>query len=1086
MFGNLMGIPFERIPLILKLEKFDFTSQVVFVTSLKNQPYFAGVLESVFGGGNVVSLEFFNSEIYEKVFCDPKIFLNRAKALNLLVEGRKRILVVSPEALSYRVPIPEYFLDKFEIQTGRYLKITHLVQKLTSFGYKRVDEAREIGQFAVRGGIVDVFVSDLASPIRVDFFGDTIESIKFFDVDSQISTEQIDNVSIKKCSEIILTEESVEIFKKKQKGNSQSVIEGLETGYCFNGIEWNLPYFHNETATVLNYLDRKAKFIFDFEVLKLNTEFFGNKIKSDDIVFENTIDIILKNYEYLEANPFGHNPRTKEINREFNIRIPSEKTKFLNALKKGDVVSLSSQGAFFILESLLPEINLTKSKTFFEKLDDGIEVVISPLKKGFKIGDISIYSEQELFGERLKARVKQDSKNILRQYSKLSVGDYVVHENHGVAIFEGMKNISVSGISHDFLILLYKNNDKLYVPVENIALVSKYSGSENFTVELDQLKGGSWARRKGNVRKKLLVVAMELLQIAAKRKLQTLLPCEIDQDEYQKFCKGFGHIETDDQLDAIDDTLSDLQNSVPMDRLICGDVGFGKTEVALRAAFVVASSKRQVVLLAPTTILVSQHYKNFLKRFEEFPIKICQLSRFVPRKEFAENVEKIKNGEISIIIATHTVLSSKIEFKDLGLVIIDEEQHFGVKQKEFLKSIKGNIHFMTLSATPIPRTLQLAVSGIKDLSIIATPPVDRKPVRTVICDFEEKVVKNAIDAELKTDGQVFFVTPRVEYLSTLYELVLRLFPNISVAQVHGKSTDLEKKIQAFCDEKIKVLVSTNIIDSGIDIPNANTILVHRSDLFGLSQLYQLRGRVGRSIKQAYAYFFLPEFKVLTENSKKRIQVLNELNELGAGFTLANHDLDIRGAGNLVGEEQSGYIREVGVELYQTMLQEAILMVKSGKAIYDDGKEPQINLGIPIFIKDTYIEDSGLRLSIYRRIGEMKTEEELLAMEFELADRFGAIPIETQNLLLLMKIKIYCSKLNIEKLDVGNSGFSFSFFENRCSIRSLVEFFKSDAVKANSGAGKLRSDMKIVITKKWKSVQERSNDILAILKTIPLH
>ncbi|MDR3030838.1 MAG: DEAD/DEAH box helicase, partial [Holosporales bacterium] len=878
------GIPIDRIPFLLK-NKSDDIETIVFITLSNNVDYLVSILKSIFDNKNIIYLNFFSSDIYENIFCDILVFAKRAKALTeiLLSNNKKQIIVTTLEAMNYKAPEKKYFLEKKEISCGDSLKMSELIEILANFGYWRSEIVSEIGQFSVRGGILDVFIPIMDNPIRIDFLGNKIDSIREFSVDSQISVSNIDQAFITKCSEIVLTDDSIRLFRSKMKTRSQTIIESIENGYFFNGIEWYLPYFHEKTISVLNYLPNNTKFILDFETFKRNKEFVESKMKRDDQVFSDSVSQIYKSFDYIELNPFENNDILKDNNYKYDIRLERDKNKLLNSISnKKTIFSVSSNGAFFILSDILSGVSFEKIEKFFEEPSGKINVIISPLKKGFISDDLSVYTEKELFGEILRSGIKPKTKDILKQYSKLSIGDYVVHERHGIAIFEGMRNITVSGISHDFLTLLYKNADRLYVPVENIALVSRYGGAQ-INVDLDQLKSGVWNKRKDSVKKKLLIIAISLLEIAAKRKLQNLSPLEINYEEYDKFCKGFGYVETEDQQIAIEAMISDLKNSTPMDRLICGDVGFGKTEIAIRAAFIVASSGKQVVFLAPTTILVSQHYKNFTERFKNFEIEICQLSRFIPKKQTEESISKIAAGKIKIIIATHAVLSLKIKFNNLGLIVIDEEQHFGVRQKEFLKSIREDAHFMTLSATPIPRTLQLAMSEIKDLSMIATPPIDRKPVKTVICDFIKETIEKAIEAEIKTGGQVFFVTPRVEYLDEVYNVVTALFPGLSIAKACGKTKNLETTIQAFCDEKIKVLVSTNIIDSGIDIPNANTILIHRCDLFGLSQLYQLRGRVGRSNKQAYAYFLLPKFKTLTENSKKRLEILKDLNNLGAGF-----------------------------------------------------------------------------------------------------------------------------------------------------------------------------------------------------------
>ncbi|MDR2598331.1 MAG: DEAD/DEAH box helicase [Holosporales bacterium] len=673
--------------------------------------------------------------------------------------------------------------------------------------------------------------------------------------------------------------------------------------------------------------------------------------------------------------------------------------------------------------------------------------------------------------------------DVFREFAQLSAGDYVVHERHGIAVYDGLISLELSGIYHDFLVLVFKNDDRLYVPIEDIARVSRYGG-ENADVELDSLKGGRWANRRDKIRKKLLVIANNLLQLEAKRKLLTTEPLTVNERKYHEYCEGFGHTETDDQLLAISDVLSDMQGSVPMDRLVCGDVGFGKTEVALRAAFIAASNGKQVVLLAPTTALVLQHFRTFSKRFANFGIKICQLSRLVSTEDFKRNIAEIKSNEIKIIIGTHALLSPKIEFADLRLVIIDEEHHFGVKQKEKLRRF-SRVHFLTLSATPIPRTLQLSMTGIRDLSLITTPPVERLPVQTNVCEFDEADIKPAIELELERGGQVFFVVPRIEYLDFVYHFLREILTaDVRIEQVHGQTSNLEEIIEKFYDRNIDILVSTNIIDSGLDVPMANTILIYRFDLFGLAQLYQLRGRVGRSSLQSFAYLIVPSDRELSPDAQRRLELMQNLDKLGAGFTLASHDLDIRGAGNLLGEEQSGFIKEVGIELYQSMLKEAILMAKAGKTGPIEIVDSQINLGVSVLIPETYVEDQDLRLTLYRRIGGLSDVTEIEAMHDEIADKFGKLPLELENLFILIGINIICKSIHVDKLDVGSNGLTFSFYKNRCKDPAkLLEFLQSEELKGKGWTVKIRCDNKIVMLKKWKNTEERTYDIHSVIQRL---
>ncbi len=1076
-FDNLKGIPIERFPFCDFPE--DINSLFFIFSETKRAKYIFSLLKKTQKYYKIIYLNFFESDIYDSTLCDYKIFVDRASALNDILLNERKIVVCTLPAFNYKIPPRAFFEETLLVKKSSKISLSSLKKSLLDFGYLNSGVVKNAGDFSVRGGIIDVFIPNYKYPVRIDFFGDEVDFIKQFDPDSQISTNELEAVLITKCSEIILNDKAKQYFYEKYNFNNPYIKEMVENGNYFPGIEWYSNCFHEKLSCIIDYIPKNTKFIFDFELEKYNKTFFEfakekfSKTKEafpPDELFTDSVNFALKNFDVLKTNHFLDSPLFKNHDQIYNIRKKEDLLKWKKSFDRKILVSLKSNGAFNIFSEILNGEDINKIDFFTDAVEDKINVIISNLESGFLYKDSMVFTEKELFGSDLKLSSKKASRDIFKDYSALSINDFVIHEKHGLAIFEGLINLNISGISHDFLNLRYRNNDRLYVPVENISLITRYgeSASENL---LDALKSNNWTNRKNNVRKKLLIIANDLLKLAAKRKLNTCESFDIPEN-YEEFCKRFGYMETDDQISAIEDIERDLTNNIPMDRLICGDVGLGKTEVAMRAAFIVASSGKQVVLMAPTTILTSQHYKNFLKRFEGFGINICQLSRFISSSELKKNINDIALGNVKIVITTHAILSEKIKFQDLGLVIIDEEQHFGVKQKEYLKKRYEKAHFMTLSATPIPRTLQLAISGVKDLSMIATPPIDRLPVRTIVCEFEKNTIKEAIEREVRVGGQVFFVTPRVEFLDDLFNFVSKAVPELIVKKVHGKSEDIEKVLHDFCDCKINVLISTNIIDSGIDIPNANTILIHRFDLFGLSQLYQLRGRVGRSKRQAYAYFLLDNNRALTENAKKRLEVLNNINKLGSGFTLANRDLDIRGAGNLLGEEQSGYIKEVGVELYQSMLQESILMLKSGCDLDEFGKkEIQINLAVPALIPDYYISDSDLRLEIYKKIGNIKNESEIFNMEYELSDRFGVIPIELRNLLTLIKIKLICFDLNIEKIDVGPFGFTFSFFNNKCNNpEKLVNFLNS------KNDIKIKPDGKIVILKKWKNEKNRTEDI----------
>lgn len=1012
---------------------------------------------------NVFTLPEYESEKGEKAPFDFNIATARARCLFQILNVKdKKIIITTQKALLYLTCPVSHFQGSYEIKKNHSLSMSAFQKILLDFGYKRFELTEKPGQFSLRGGIIDLYPITEDFPCRIDFFGNIIESIKLFDAETQKTISERDVINITKASEIPSSADSKRIFKEKYPKNDERIFESLEEYGFFNGMEWFLPYFFEEDlCEIYKYLNPDSLFVLDS---KSNFE-------------------IPKNFEAIKTQQFEYDGENFAVLNNFNgnVRNQQDFSEFLlhSHQYRKTIISMSSNGALNILQNIFKENNFSNFEIIenITEARDGISIIQTNLTESFVVPSKNtvFYTEKQLFGYVLRtSNRKKSASKFFKNYSNLIPGNYVVHKKHGIAIFEGLETINVSGINHDFLCLVYKNNDKLFVPVENIDMVSRY-GNEDGQVEIDKLGGTSWKNRHTKVHQKLLIIANNLLKIAAKRKLNKVEPMEINVEKYDLFCKKFPYIETDDQDAAINDVINDLKGNIPMDRLICGDVGFGKTEIALRGAFAVADSGRQVVLLAPTTILVNQHYKTFLRRFEGTGIEICQLSRFSSRKDLQNNISRIEKGEIQIIIGTHTILSPKIKFNNLGMLIIDEEQHFGVKQKEFIKSVKNNVHVMTMTATPIPRTLQMAISGIRDLSIIASPPMDRLPVKTYVSHFEEDLLKKAVMREISRGGQVFIVSPRVEFIDELYSKFSQMFPKNIIQTVHGKTANIEEIITDFCDQKIDILISTNIIDSGIDIQNANTIIVHRTDMFGLSQLYQLRGRVGRLSKvQGYCYMLLSSQKKLTSDAEKRLNVIQNLNTLGSGFTLASHDLDIRGAGNIVGDEQSGHIRDVGIELYQKMLEGAILM----KDLNDD-ISPQINIGIPVLIPDTYIEDKNLRMTMYRRIGDINTLSEINDMELELADRFGQIPQELYNLLEVIKIKIACVSANIDKIDVGKNGIVISFYDNKCQcLDKLLDF-----VSKNQEFVKIRPDHKLIIQKKWKDIRERTRDITKITELL---
>ena len=696
------------------------------------------------------------------------------------------------------------------------------------------------------------------------------------------------------------------------------------------------------------------------------------------------------------------------------------------------------------------------------------------LENGFTAENLAVIAEQDILGDRMSrpARKRAKADRFLTELASFAEGDFVVHVDHGVGRYEGLETLDVGGAPHDCLKVVYEGNDKLYVPVENIEVLSRYS-AEDTPVQLDRLGGAQWQARKARVKQRLRDIAAQLMRTAAARALRSTDPISPPAGLYDEFCARFPYAETDDQTKAIEEELGDLASGRPMDRLVCGDVGFGKTEVALRAAFVVAMSGRQVAVITPTTLLCRQHYATFTRRFEGLPLRVRQLSRLVSAKDAAETKKEIAAGRVDIVIGTHALLGKGVQFDNLGLVIVDEEQHFGVTQKEKLKGIGADIHVLTLTATPIPRTLQLALSGVREMSLIATPPVDRLAVRTFVLPYDPVVVREAIMREHYRGGQVFYVCPRIEDMARLTERIGKLVPEIKMVAAHGQMapTQLEKAMTAFYDRQYDLLLSTNIIESGLDIPTANTMIVHRAEMFGLAQLYQLRGRIGRSKLRGYAYLTLPPERKLSPTSQKRLEVMQTLDQLGAGFSLASHDLDIRGAGNLLGDEQSGHIREVGIELYQSMLEDAVAAARTegGDEAAPEEWSPQITLGTPVLIPEGYVADLGVRLGLYRRIAALADRREIEGFAAELIDRFGPLPPEVENLLEIIAIKRACREAGIEKLEAGPKGAVISLRDNRfANPAGLVDLIQRNA-------GTKYPDQRIVFRQSWGDPAERSRD-----------
>ena len=1071
----------------------------------------------------------------------------RIETLAQLASGagtRPRILLTTINAILQRVPPKTYFTDSSlvitagqatkDLTNGQTLGPAALADYLAGQAYLRTDTVRETGEFAVRGGILDVFPPGQTAPARLDFFGDDVETIRSFDPATQRSIGKLESLILRPVAEFMMNEATIAQFRTSYlslfgaKASRDALYESVSAGRSHPGIEHWLPLFHGDLACLTDYcsgwplvLDHEsdaaitARYaqIHDFHEARLAhgsddtaspyrplapEKLYLSQTETDHLFEQGRACRLfafapmqdagqdsgqdggqdgakdLAKPDQPQMQDAGGRAAIRLIKVEGNSAVP-ELAGFVtaerSAAKRPIIVACSSPGAASRLADLLDGHLGAGALQPLTAIEDaasgGFYVMQWPLETGFQTDHLVVVSEPDIFGQRLSRPQSKRAKGdeFLREVSVLETGDLVVHAEHGIGRYEGLIIINSAGGDHDCLHLVYSGGDKLYLPVENIELLSRY-GSAGGEAQLDKLGGVAWQARVARIKGRVRIMAEQLIKIAAARYRARAEPLIAEDGSFGEFCARFAFAETEDQLNAINDVVDDLASGKASDRLICGDVGFGKTEVALRAAFIAAMAGYQVALVAPTTLLARQHGKVFVERFAGFPVKIGVLSRMTSTADAKVIRENIASGEVQIAIGTHALLAKSIAFNHLGLLIIDEEQHFGVGQKERLKELRGDIHVLTLSATPIPRTLQMALSGVREMSLIATPPVDRLAVRTFVGPWDGVVLREAIQREMFRGGQVFVVCPRIDDMQRVYDRITKLAPEARVISAHGRmpANELDQVMTRFADGDADILLSTNIVESGLDIPSANTMIIHRADMFGLSQLYQLRGRVGRGRQRAYAYLTSDPQRLLSPQARRRLEVMQTLDTLGAGFTLASYDMDIRGAGNLLGDEQSGHVREVGVELYQEMLRQAVDAAKSGRG--GDSEEatnpawtPQINLGLEIRLPESYVPDLTVRLSLYRRIADLADPQATDILIAELVDRFGGLPDPVKNLFSVIELKQLCRLANVEKIDAGPKGLSLAFRDNH--------FARPDAligwIAGQGGRVQLRADHRLVVT-----------------------
>ncbi|MCW4114562.1 transcription-repair coupling factor [Aurantimonas sp. MSK8Z-1] len=1067
---------------------------------------------------------------YDRVGPSSEAAARRLSAMAALTALRKdphrAIVLTTANALLQKMPpMAALAQESVSARAGNRVVMDEIVKVLQRGGFERVSTVRERGEFAVRGGILDLFAPGAEEPVRLDFFGDTLETIRAFDPATQRTTGQLKSFELTPVSEVTLTEETISRFRSnyvKRFGapsRDDALYTAISEGRRFAGMEHWLPLFYDGLETLFDYcagftlvldhltgeaIGERRKLIADhYEARRHPAGTAGgeaipyNPVEPDALYLSDdelsgglavADPIRLSSYALTDAGTTRTSNLEVARGRSFasersagDVNVFQVAVSHIATLRHDKRVLLAawSEGSRERLCQVLEEQGLGGMKTVeslaeIEKLPKGtVATAVFGIEAGFETESLAVIGEQDILGDRLvrRGRRKKRGADFISEVTGLAEGDIVVHVEHGIARFVGLRTIEAAGAPHDCVELHYAGDDRLFLPVENIELLSRYGG-ENSDAILDKLGGGAWQARKAKLKKRLLDMAGGLIRIAAERYTRGAPKLAPPEGLWGEFAARFPYDETEDQLTAIESVVDDLSLGRPMDRLVCGDVGFGKTEVALRAAFVAAMNGLQVAVVVPTTLLSRQHYKTFAARFRDFPLNVAQASRLVAPKELTQVKKGLKEGQIDIVVGTHALLGKGVEFKNLGLLIIDEEQHFGVKHKERLKELKSDVHVLTLSATPIPRTLQLALTGVRELSLITTAPVDRMAVRTFVAPFDPLVVRETLLRERYRGGQSFYVVPRVSDLSGIKDFLDQQVPELKVAVAHGQMPpgELDDIMNAFYEGRYDVLLSTTIVESGLDIPSANTMIVHRADMFGLAQLYQLRGRVGRSKQRAYALLTIPANKTPTAGADRRLKVLQSLDTLGAGFQLASHDLDQRGAGNLLGEEQSGHIKEVGFELYQQMLEEAVAEMKGEAAVGDGQWSPQITLGTAVMIPESYIPDLQLRMSLYRRLADLQDAREIDGFGAELIDRFGPTPPEVEHLLKVVYIKTLCRKANIDKLDAGPKGLVIHFRDKTfVNPGALVRYIGEQGVSA-----KIRPDQSIVLIRDWPTPQKRLN------------
>lgn len=1071
---------------------------------------------------------------YDNFSPHSDIISQRIRTLYQLSKTTNSITCIPLTTALHRLCPTEFIKQhSFYLNVNDKLDLATIKQELARYGYNNVTEVSNHGEFCIKGSLIDVYPMGAKLPYRIDLFDDEIDSIRIFDQETQRSIEQISQIELLPAHEFPFSEDAIKKFRNnwrdKFTGNplNSEIYKDISNNISPAGIEYFIPLFFDNMSSIFDYLaDDTIVIIINTSEKQLdqniqdflnsvNTRYNNYNVDKDNPLLavdnlylkENEFFEKINNYPSIDINTNTNTNNISNIKATPDIGINRHLKDYLTNLKQSFtdntgykyLFCAETAGRRETILNILKTDNISNVKQLsddntwdeFINSDSKINIGLAKLDNGFIIDDckIIIIAESELFGNqvqqrRLRKHKNINSENIIKNLIELKPGQYVVHQQHGIGKYMGLKTIDVNNITNEYLHLLYADNSKLYVPVTSLEQISRYSGLDNEHIHLNKLGNKSWSQAKSKALNKIKDTASELLAIYAKRAAKTGITYTINQEEYDSFCANFKFEETPDQELAITQVLQDMQKPTSMDRLVCGDVGFGKTEVALRAAFIASMNNKQVAMLVPTTLLAQQHFESFQDRFADFPINIQLLSRFRTTKETNKTILEITEGKVDIIIGTHKLLQESVKFKTLGLLIIDEEHRFGVNQKERIKKLRSNVDILTLTATPIPRTLNLSLTGIRDLSIITTPPQKRLAIKTFLQQRNKQQITEAIAREIKRGGQVYYLHNNIKTIDLVHKEISELFPEQKIAIAHGQMRErsLEKIMSDFYHRKYHVLICTTIIESGIDIPSANTILIDRADKLGLAQLHQIRGRVGRSHHQAYAYLFTPRDAKISSDAQKRLEAITSLENLGAGFTLASHDMEIRGTGNLLGDEQSGHIEAIGYNLYMDLLNKAIKALKDGSIIDIDQVDfntCEVDLKTSALLPPDYINDIQQRLILYKRIASAEAIDELDDLKLEISDRFGKLPRHADNLFITNQIKLKATKLNIIKIDIGSKSGKIKFGKKPKINQTAV----IDLIQNQSDKYKLSSSDTFSFNFSMPNVQEKYIIVDRILKTI---